>query len=82
MDLRGLSVSHGWQPDDAPGVALVIPPLSVETDDGPRPGVVFSAGQAREIAYALLMIAEQVDNGSVKLPPRPPGRGPAVAKPN
>lgn len=73
-DGTGLSVGLGWNGKGEPCVILMIPRgASIDGDNGPIPGVALPSGRAREIAFALLVSAEQLTNGSVKLPEGPPG---------
>jgi hypothetical protein len=58
--------------NENPGVALMInPAASVETKDGPVPGVVMKPAQARELAYVLLLHAEQLASSLVNVPEMP-----------
>jgi hypothetical protein len=44
----------------------------VTTMDGePHPGVVLSPAGAKEIAYVLLLLAQQLENGTMPAPPPP-----------
>jgi hypothetical protein len=68
---KGVQISLGWGSDGKPGVVLILPASTfVEMPDGePRPGVVVPSAVAREFAWALLLSAEQLANGT---PPAPP----------
>ena len=66
---RIFAVSFGNFKEGTPGIALMIAPSSfVETTDDPVPGVMLTSAQAREMAYVLLLHAEQLDSGLVTLP--------------
>ncbi|MCE5309380.1 MAG: hypothetical protein LLG20_17200 [Acidobacteriales bacterium] len=72
-DGTGLSIGFGWNGKGEPAVLLMIPRnANIDGDNGPIPGVALPVGRAREIAYALLVSAEQLANGVVKLPEAPP----------
>ena len=63
------SVAFGHSQDGNAGIALMIAPASfVETTDDPVPGVMLAPAQARELAYALLLYAEQLASGLVSVP--------------
>jgi hypothetical protein len=79
-DGTGLSIGFGWNRHDDQAVLLMIPRNAhIDGDNGPIPGVALTVSQAREIAYALLVSAEQLSNGTVKLPEAPPP-GPSNAR--
>ena len=73
MEKQGTpTVGHGYADDGTSGVVLMLPAASfieVQNRD-PQPGVVLTPGIAWEIAFALLLVAEQSINGSVQLPQR------------
>lgn len=66
----GIQVALGWANDGTPGIVFVISARSfIETLDGePRPGIVMSSALARELAYAFLLHAQQLDNGLMPAP--------------
>jgi hypothetical protein len=68
-----LCAGFGWRYDGEPGICLMLPrDAFIEKDNGePSPGVVMTAAQAREIAYVLLLHAEQLAGGSIALPRAP-----------
>jgi hypothetical protein len=65
-----VSISLGWGNDGIPGIVFMIPARTfIETADGePRPGIVIRSALARELAYALLLHAQQLDNGLTPVP--------------
>ena len=67
---NGIQISLGWGNDRAPGVVFMIPASTfIEMPDGePRPGIVLSSAGAKEIAFALLLNAQQLDNGLMPTP--------------
>jgi hypothetical protein len=69
------SLGLGFDLRGDPGICLMIHPDSTITkDDGEtQPGIVLPAADARALAYALLLNAEQLASGLVPLP-RPSGR--------
>ncbi len=75
MQGNGVQVGFQWSNPNAPwlGVSLAIPATTfVSTVDGePRPGIVMQAALARELAFSLLLAAEQLTNRSCPLPPCP-----------
>ena len=66
-----VSISLGWANDGKPGIVFMIPASTIiETLDGdPQPGIVVCSALARELAYALLLHAQQLDNGVMPAPP-------------
>jgi hypothetical protein len=67
---NGVQIGLGWCNNGAPGVVFVIPAgTSVQMSDGEGPGIVISPATAREFAYALLLNAQQLDNGVMPAPP-------------
>ncbi len=59
------SMGLGSNHDGEPGVIFMIAPTSfIENCDGePTPGICIPRGAAREAAYALLLYAQQLENG-------------------
>ena len=72
---NGVSVSLGWDNEGKPAVIFAIPAhIFIETPGGdPKPGIAMQPALARELGYALLLVAEQLVNHSCPLPPRPAG---------
>ena len=70
---NGTSASLGWGDDGRPGVAFMIPETTfVTTVDGePHSGIVLSSAAAKEIAYVLLLLAQQLENGIMPAYPTP-----------
>lgn len=63
------SVGFGSFTDGNTGIALMIAPGSfIETADDPVPGVMLSPTKAREMAFVLLLHAEQLAAGLVTVP--------------
>jgi hypothetical protein len=71
---NGIQVSLAWGTDGQPGIMFMIPASTfIETLDGePHPGIVMSSAHTREVAYALLLHAQQLDNGV--MPAFPPAK--------
>jgi len=70
------TIGFGKRTDGTPGIAFMMSPACfIETADDPVPGVMFTPAQAREVAYALLLYAEQMASGLVPLPARPSEAG-------
>jgi hypothetical protein len=66
---RLFAVQFGYFKERNPGIALTIAPASfVGTADDPVPGVMLEPAQARELAYVLLLHAEQLASGLVIVP--------------
>ena len=70
---NGVRVSLGYGDDGSPGIALTVPATTFVKGAGgePHPGIIMQPAMAREIAYALLLVAEQFANSSAPLPPLP-----------
>ena len=65
----GFSAGAGYRNDGEPAVVIMLPPSAfIETSRGPVPGMALLPPQARELAYALLIIAEQIASQSIELP--------------
>ena len=70
MQNSTISLGFGWGTDGTPGITLAIPDMFLTGHgDKPVPGVVMSPAMAREYGLALMLMAEQLSNGSVVLPP-------------
>jgi hypothetical protein len=69
------SLGLGFDLRGNPGICLMLHPASTITRDNgeTQPGIVLPAADARALAYALLLNAEQLGSGLVPLP-RPFGR--------
>lgn len=65
-----IQVALTWDANGRPGVGFILPASTfIEMPDGePMPGCVMPAALAREIAYALLLHAQQLDNGTMPAP--------------
>ena len=60
----GMRAGVGWNPNGEVGIWMALPASCfIEIDGDPQPGGWLTPGMARELAFVLLVQAEQISNG-------------------
>ncbi len=61
-----IEIKHVTDDQGQAGVGIILSPQAVFMDgETPRPGIALTPGGARQVAYPLLLLAQQIENGTI-----------------